>query len=62
MLLVSLVILIGLLVLFWSVGKFVGGVVLVVNYFGVFFLFIGMFIIGFGILVFEIIVLVFVVI
>lgn len=62
MLLVSFVILIGFLVLLWSVSKFVGGVVVVVNYFGVFFFLIGMLIIGFGIFVLEIIVFIFVVI
>ncbi|MFZ8171000.1 calcium/sodium antiporter [Alteromonas macleodii] len=59
MLLASLAILIGLPVLLWSAGKFVGGAASVANHFGVSPLLIGMLIIGFGTSAPEIIVSVF---
>ncbi|HCG87714.1 MAG TPA: calcium/sodium antiporter [Alteromonas macleodii] len=59
MLLASLAILIGLPVLLWSAGKFVGGAASVANFFGVSPLLIGMLIIGFGTSAPEIIVSVF---
>ncbi len=59
MLLASLAIIIGLPVLLWSAGKFVGGSAAVANYFGVSPLLIGMLIIGFGTSAPEIIVSVF---
>ena len=59
MLLASLAILIGLPVLLWSAGKFVGGAASVANHFGVSPLLIGMLIIGFGTSAPEIIVSIF---
>tara|TARA_Y100001956_G_scaffold519_1_gene741 strand:+ start:270 stop:1238 length:969 start_codon:yes stop_codon:yes gene_type:complete len=59
MLLASLAILIGLPVLLWSAGKFVGGAASVASHFGVSPLLIGMLIIGFGTSAPEIIVSVF---
>ncbi|WP_414830366.1 calcium/sodium antiporter [Alteromonas sp. H39] len=59
MLLASLAIIIGLPVLLWSAGKFVGGSAAVANHFGVSPLLIGMLIIGFGTSAPEIIVSVF---
>ena len=59
MLLASLAILIGLPVLLWSAGKFVGGAASVANHFGVSPLLIGMLIIGFGTSAHEIIVSIF---
>jgi len=59
MLLASLAILIGLPILLWSAGKFVGGAASVANHFGVSPLLIGMLIIGFGTSAPEIIVSVF---
>ncbi|WP_394220907.1 calcium/sodium antiporter [Alteromonas gracilis] len=59
MLLASLAILIGLPVLIWSAGKFVGGSASVANHFGVSPLLIGMLIIGFGTSAPEIIVSIF---
>ncbi len=59
MLLASLAILIGLPVLLWSAGKFVGGATSVANHFGVSPLLIGMLIIGFGTSAPEIIVSIF---
>lgn len=59
MLLASLAILIGLPVLLWSAGKFVGGAASVANHFGLSPLLIGMLIIGFGTSAPEIIVSVF---
>ena len=50
MFLACLAIAIGLPVLLWSAGKFVGGAASVANHFGVSPLLIGMLIIGFGIL------------
>ena len=59
MLLASLAIFIGLPVLLWSAGKFVGGAASVANHFGVSPLLIGMLIIGFGTSAPEIIVSIF---
>lgn len=59
MLLASLAILVGLPVLLWSAGKFVGGAASVANHFGVSPLLIGMLIIGFGTSAPEIIVSIF---
>jgi len=59
MLLASLAILIGLPVLLWSAGRFVGGAASVANHFGVSPLLIGMLIIGFGTSAPEIIVSIF---
>lgn len=59
MILASLAIMIGLPVLLWSAGKFVGGSAAVANHFGVSPLLIGMLIIGFGTSAPEIIVSVF---
>lgn len=59
MLLASLAIVIGLPVLLWSAGKFVGGAASVANHFGVSPLLIGMLIIGFGTSAPEIIVSIF---
>lgn len=59
MLLASLAIIVGLPVLLWSAGKFVGGSAAVANHFGVSPLLIGMLIIGFGTSAPEIIVSVF---
>lgn len=59
MLLATLAILIGLPVLLWSAGKFVGGAASVANHFGVSPLLIGMLIIGFGTSAPEIIVSIF---
>lgn len=59
MLLASLAIAIGLPVLLWSAGKFVGGAASVANHFGVSPLLIGMLIIGFGTSAPEIIVSIF---
>ena len=59
MLLASFAILIGLPILLWSAGKFVGGAASVANHFGVSPLLIGMLIIGFGTSAPEIIVSVF---
>ena len=59
MLIASLAILIGLPVLLWSAGKFVGGAASVANHFGVSPLLIGMLIIGFGTSAPEIIVSIF---
>ena len=59
MLLASLAILIGLPVLLWSAGKFVGGAASVANHFGLSPLLIGMLIIGFGTSAPEIIVSIF---
>ena len=59
MLLASLAILIGLPVLLWSAGKFIGGAASVANHFGVSPLLIGMLIIGFGTSAPEIIVSIF---
>ncbi|MCU7555246.1 calcium/sodium antiporter [Alteromonas sp. ASW11-19] len=59
MLLASLAIIIGLPVLLWSAGKFVGGSAAVANHFGVSPLLIGMLIIGFGTSAPEIIVSIF---
>ncbi|MEW9799216.1 calcium/sodium antiporter [Alteromonas sp. CYL-A6] len=59
MILASLAIVIGLPVLLWSAGKFVGGAAAVANHFGVSPLLIGMLIIGFGTSAPEIIVSVF---
>lgn len=59
MLLASLAIMIGLPVLLWSAGKFVGGSAAVANHFGVSPLLIGMLIIGFGTSAPEIIVSIF---
>ncbi len=59
MLLASLAIIVGLPVLLWSAGKFVGGSAAVANHFGVSPLLIGMLIIGFGTSAPEIIVSIF---
>ena len=59
MLLASVAIIIGLPVLLWSAGKFVGGAASVANHFGVSPLLIGMLIIGFGTSAPEIIVSIF---
>ncbi|GGW75069.1 calcium/sodium antiporter [Alteromonas halophila] len=59
MILASLAIIIGLPVLLWSAGKFVGGAAAVANHFGVSPLLIGMLIIGFGTSAPEIIVSIF---
>ncbi|GEA10285.1 calcium/sodium antiporter [Alteromonas sp. KUL49] len=59
MLLATLAVLVGLPVLLWSAGKFVGGAASVANHFGVSPLLIGMLIIGFGTSAPEIIVSIF---
>lgn len=58
MLFVVGVVLVGFVLLVWSVDCFVDGVVVIFSYFGMFSLLIGVVVVGFGILVLEMVVLV----